>query len=164
MRPDCSILTAMGHPTAAAIAAELRESISTGRYRPRVQLPSASALQARHGVARGTVTTAIAMLKCEGLATSRPGAGWFVTEPTEPQDVHRVRLPANCRQRPHIIERVTTRPASLADTERLRTTLGSPVLEIHRTVVYPDDTTTPQDSAVLTADHALIYKLPADEG
>lgn len=160
----CSRLAAVSRPTAAAIAAELRESIRTGRYGPGVQLPSASVLQARHGVARGTVTTAIGMLKCEGLVTSRPGAGWFVTEPTEPQDVHRVRLPVSGRQRPHIIERVTTRPASLADAERLHITLGSPVLEIHRTVVYPDGATSPQGSAVLTADHALVYELPAEQG
>lgn len=49
----------MSRLTAAPIAAELRESIGTGRYGPGIQLPSASVLQARHGVARGTVTTAL---------------------------------------------------------------------------------------------------------
>ncbi len=86
-----------------------------------------------------------------------------MTEPTEPEDVYRVRLPTGDRQRPHVIERVTTRPASLADAERLNTTLGSPVLEIHRTAVYPDGTAIPQDSVILTADHALVYELPAEE-
>lgn len=82
-----------------------------------------------------------------------------MTEPTEPQYVHRARLPAG-RQRPYIIEHVTTRPASLADAERLNTTLGSLVLEIHRTAVDPDGTTAPQGSLVLTAQHTLVYELP----
>jgi GntR family transcriptional regulator len=153
----------MGRPTATAIAAELREAISTGRYGPGVQLPSASALQARHGVARGTVTTAVEMLKREGLVTSRPGAGWFVTEPTTPEDVHRARLPTGGRDQMHVVERVTTRPASLADAERFHTALGSPLLEIHRVSVYPDGTTTPQEHVTLTAAHALVYELPAEE-
>lgn len=106
---DCSRLAAI---TAAAITAELRESISTGRDGPGGQLPSGSVLPTRHSVARGTVIT---------------------------------------------------HSASLADAERPRATLGSPVLEIHRTVVSPDSTTTLQDPDVLTADHAIVYKLPANE-
>jgi len=148
--------------TAAAIAAELRECIHAGRYGPGVQLPSATALQARHGVARGTVTAAIELLKREGLVTGRPGAGWFVAEPTEFEDVYRARLTNDDRRRPHVIERVTTRPATLADAERLNISLGSPLLEIHRVAIQPDGTQTDTDSFVLTTGHALVYELPTE--
>ena len=64
------------------IAADLRESIRRGEYAPGHQLPSASALVERYGVARQTVQNAIDLLRAEGLVFGRQGAGWFVSEPT----------------------------------------------------------------------------------
>ncbi|MGH3771687.1 MAG: GntR family transcriptional regulator [Pseudonocardiaceae bacterium] len=63
------------------IAADLREAIRRGEYAPGHQLPSASALVERYGVARQTVQNAIDLLRAEGLVFGRQGAGWFVSEP-----------------------------------------------------------------------------------
>lgn len=145
--------------TAAAIAAELREAIHMGRYGPGVQLPSATVLQARYGVARGTVTAAIGLLKREGLVTGRPGAGWFVAEPAEVEDVYRTRLTKDKLRGPHIVERVTARPATVADAERLSTPVGSPLLEIRRVIVQPDGTQTSSAPVALTTGYALVYEL-----
>jgi len=63
------------------IAADLREAIQSGEYRPGHQLPSGSTLVERYGVARQTVQSAIDVLRAEGLVVGRQGAGWFVAEP-----------------------------------------------------------------------------------
>ncbi|MGH3719308.1 MAG: GntR family transcriptional regulator [Pseudonocardiaceae bacterium] len=63
------------------IAADLREAIRRREYAPGHQLPSASALVERYGVARQTVQNAIDVLRAEGLVFGRQGAGWFVSEP-----------------------------------------------------------------------------------
>lgn len=62
------------------IAADLRQAIRNGEYRPGHQLPSGSVLMARYGVARQTVQNAINLLRGEGLVSGRQGAGWFVRE------------------------------------------------------------------------------------
>ncbi len=153
----------MSRTTAPDIAADLREQIRAGRYGPGVQLPSATALQARYGVARGTAGAAVELLKREGLVTSKRGAGWFVTERAEPEEVRRSRLDPSGQAAGHVIERVTTRPATHEDADRLHTALGAPIFEIHRTAVAPDGTMTSQASVLLTgADHELVYELPAE--
>jgi GntR family transcriptional regulator len=63
------------------IAADLREAISSGEYRPGHQLPSGTALAERYGVSRQTVHKAVDVLRTEGLIVGRQGAGWFVAEP-----------------------------------------------------------------------------------
>lgn len=63
------------------IAAELREAIQSGEYRPGHQLPSGTTLAERYRVARQTVQSAIDVLRAEGLVIGRQGAGWFVAEP-----------------------------------------------------------------------------------
>lgn len=62
------------------IAADLREAIRSGEYRPGHQLPSGNTLAQRYGVARPTVQKAIDQLRAEGLVVGRSGAGWFVRE------------------------------------------------------------------------------------
>jgi GntR family transcriptional regulator len=89
------------------IAADLREAIRSGEYRPGHQLPSGSALAARYDVVRPTVQKAVDRLRAEGLIESRKGAGWFVRErPTL------IRLGSSRLRRS---ERVAGRGASITD-------------------------------------------------
>lgn len=60
------------------IAAELRTAIVDGAYQEGARLPGENALMKTHNVARATAREALAVLRHEGLATARPGAGVFV--------------------------------------------------------------------------------------
>lgn len=62
---------------------DLRADITNRTYGPGQQLPSASALMAKYGVARQTVQNAFDALGVEGLVVTRPGAGVFVRVPHE---------------------------------------------------------------------------------
>jgi DNA-binding GntR family transcriptional regulator len=56
------------------IADDLRRDIAAGRYQVGEQLPPARELAERYGVAGMTVNNAIAVLREEGLVTTRQGA------------------------------------------------------------------------------------------
>lgn len=56
-----------------SIAAELRDDILRGQYRPGERLPSERDLAARHATSRGTVREAVKRLEQLGLADIRPG-------------------------------------------------------------------------------------------
>jgi DNA-binding GntR family transcriptional regulator len=66
-------------PLYTQLADILREMITSGELEPRSPLPSESYLQQEHGVARGTVRTAIGILRNEGLVVTIGGRGTFVT-------------------------------------------------------------------------------------
>ena len=66
-------------PLYTQLADILREMIASGELEPRSPLPSESYLQQEHGVARGTVRTAIGILRNEGLVVTIGGRGTFVT-------------------------------------------------------------------------------------
>lgn len=66
--------------SASNIAAALRAAIQDGTYRPGDRLPGENALMADYGVARMTARHALAMLRDEGLTTTRHGVGVFVRE------------------------------------------------------------------------------------
>lgn len=68
-------------PSAATvIAAELRAAIASGAYAPGDRLPGENALMETHGVARMTARSALAMLRNEGLTSTRKGAGVFARD------------------------------------------------------------------------------------
>jgi GntR family transcriptional regulator len=60
------------------IAADLRDAILRGTYNEGAQLPGENAIMKTYGVARATARDALAVLRHEGLAIARPGAGVFV--------------------------------------------------------------------------------------
>jgi GntR family transcriptional regulator len=60
------------------LAAILRAQILSGEIPPRSPLPSESALQQIHGVSRGTVRRALAVLAEEGLTVTIGGRGTYV--------------------------------------------------------------------------------------
>lgn len=55
------------------VAADLRESIAAGAYGSGARLPAEGAIAAQYGVSRGTVRQALALLRADGLVTSRRG-------------------------------------------------------------------------------------------
>ena len=65
-------------PKYQRIADSLREAIQSGQYGPGDRLPGENDLMAAHGVARMTARQALSVLKDEGIAESRKGAGVFV--------------------------------------------------------------------------------------
>jgi DNA-binding GntR family transcriptional regulator len=65
-------------PLYLQLANILREMIESGELPPRAPLPSESYLQQQHGVSRGTVRTAVSILRDEGLVITITGRGTFV--------------------------------------------------------------------------------------
>lgn len=59
------------------IAADLQAAIEAGEYAPGDRLPGESVLAARYGVAAMTARQALSLLRSQGLAESRIGAGFF---------------------------------------------------------------------------------------
>ncbi|MEV0256191.1 GntR family transcriptional regulator [Streptomyces sp. NPDC050732] len=65
-------------PKYQRIADTLREAIQAGQYGPGDRLPGENDLMATHGVARMTARQALSVLRDEGIAEARKGAGVFV--------------------------------------------------------------------------------------
>ncbi|MGB6163520.1 MAG: GntR family transcriptional regulator [Pseudonocardiaceae bacterium] len=137
------------------IAADLREAIRRGEYAPGHQLPSASALVERYGVARQTVQNAIDLLRAEGLVLGRQGAGWFVSEPkmkyfasltgsrTKRLETDRRRdtFTQQIEAQGKTARQVSTVEELAADADvaaHLRVELGTPV-GVRRRIMYADD-------------------------
>lgn len=65
-------------PKYQRIADSLRDAIQSGEYGPGDRLPGENDLMAAHGVARMTARQALGVLRDEGIAEARKGAGVFV--------------------------------------------------------------------------------------
>jgi GntR family transcriptional regulator len=65
-------------PLSVQLANLLRAMIVSGELGPRAALPSESYLQQQHGVSRGTVRSAVGILRDEGLVVTIGGRGTFV--------------------------------------------------------------------------------------
>jgi GntR family transcriptional regulator len=75
-----------GIPAYRQLADLLRDAIMSGEYPPRTPLPSAKTLSQEHGIAIGTVTKAVDVLREEGLVVTVPGRGvWVVERDSPPQ-------------------------------------------------------------------------------
>jgi DNA-binding GntR family transcriptional regulator len=127
------------------IANELRAEIESGELRPGEALPSDTALAARFGVSKPTITKARAMLVAVGLVASRAGAASVVSaagpEPvSEGRRLRRVRgtgrvYPGGTYAR---VVRAGIAPASPDVAAALGTEPGAPVIE-RRKVVFARD-------------------------
>ncbi|MEV6673282.1 winged helix-turn-helix domain-containing protein [Streptomyces sp. NPDC051162] len=67
--------------TFEVIAETLRERIRSGGLKPGDALPTQAVLMAEFGASSLSVQKAMALLKRDGYAISRPGKGAFVTHP-----------------------------------------------------------------------------------
>lgn len=72
-----------GVPVYRQLADSLREQIVSGELPPRTPLPSAKTLAQEHGIAIGTVTRAVDVLRAEGLVRTVPGRGVWVVGRSE---------------------------------------------------------------------------------
>ncbi len=74
-----------GVPVYRQLADLLRQQIASGELPPRTPLPSAKTLAQEHGIAIGTVTRAVDVLRAEGLVRTVPGRGvWVVEQQVKP--------------------------------------------------------------------------------
>ncbi|MYU23924.1 GntR family transcriptional regulator [Streptomyces sp. SID8352] len=106
-------------PKYQRIADALREAIRSGEYGSGDRLPGENELMAAHGVARMTARQALGVLKDEGVAESRKGAGVFVRSfrPLRRRGVQRLSRErwgngmsvwsADIEDRPLVVDRVT---------------------------------------------------------
>jgi DNA-binding GntR family transcriptional regulator len=69
-----------GEPVWSQLAGILRRQIERGAIPPGKLLPSISTLMQIYGVSDGTVKRAIKALREEGLVSTVPGRGSFVTQ------------------------------------------------------------------------------------
>jgi GntR family transcriptional regulator len=67
-------------PVYQQLARILREMIKSGALEVGTPMPSAKALAQEHGLAIGTVTRAVDVLREEGLVRTVPGRGVFVVK------------------------------------------------------------------------------------
>ncbi|MFD8391714.1 GntR family transcriptional regulator [Streptomyces sp. NPDC059680] len=67
-------------PPYVQVADELRREIQAGRYKPGQKLPSVRELSERFSIAAMTVSSALRVLREEGLVSSTHGRGTFVRE------------------------------------------------------------------------------------
>ncbi|WP_091652159.1 GntR family transcriptional regulator [Micromonospora pallida] len=79
-----------GVPRHRQLADELRARLRAGEWAPGARLPSETRLSQEHGVGRGTVRRAVAMLRAEGLVDVASGRGTRVRELV---DLERVAVP-----------------------------------------------------------------------
>ncbi|MEU5180481.1 GntR family transcriptional regulator [Streptomyces longwoodensis] len=79
-------------PKYQRIADALREAIESGEYGPGDRLPGENDLMAAHSVARMTARQALSVLRDEGVAEARKGAGVFVRDfrPIRRRSIERV--------------------------------------------------------------------------
>ncbi|MFQ5971822.1 MAG: FadR/GntR family transcriptional regulator [Alphaproteobacteria bacterium] len=115
---------------AAYIAAQLRQAIADGLYRPGERLPPERRLAHAFGASRTTVRKALAQLADSGLLTRRIGAGTFVNtaaaageadiaDMTSPLELIEVRLAVEPR-----MTRLAVLNATPRDLDRLSEALG----------------------------------------
>jgi DNA-binding transcriptional regulator YhcF (GntR family) len=71
-------------PPYLRIAAAIRHRITTGALRPGDRVPSTRQVVRDFGVAMATATRALAVLRDEGLVSTRPGSGTVVRAPDPP--------------------------------------------------------------------------------
>jgi|GEM_PF-111324 len=74
-------LDGVGMPAHRDIAKALHTELLSGAWRPGQQIPTESLLEARFGVSRGTMRSAIMHLVRAGLLARQPGRGTFVLSP-----------------------------------------------------------------------------------
>ncbi|WP_395292951.1 winged helix-turn-helix domain-containing protein [Kitasatospora hibisci] len=73
--------------TFEVIADALRERIRSGGLKPGDALPTQAVLMAEYGASSLSVQKAMALLKQDGYAISRPGKGAFVAHPDDADDL-----------------------------------------------------------------------------
>ncbi len=119
------------------VAADLRQAIAEGAYGSGGRLPAESALAERYGVSRGTIRQALAVLRADGLVTSRRGTRRVVLGTARVQSFGELlsftRWARSIGEEPGgRVAGVTRRPADDVERDQLRLPAGARVCEVLR--------------------------------
>lgn len=108
-------------PPYLQIADDLRSAIRRGELPPGSQLPSVRELAEQYHVARNTVSSAVRLLRDEGLVVSRQGSGAFVRSevPSEDPPATPEQMAAVMRQLAGVVEGLARLTARVAELEQL---------------------------------------------
>lgn len=107
-------------PVYRQVADDLRQQITSGSYRPGERLPSGRVLARKYGIAPMTVSSALNLLRDEGLIASWQGRGVYVIEPGRRAAAH-----------PPGPERLTQVEADLEDLRRQVAVLRGQVTDLY---------------------------------
>ena len=119
------------------IADDLRRRILQGDLRAGERLPSEAALATWYGASRGAIRNALASLARRGIASSRPGSGWYVDADFRTQEFAQLRSFSQwARARGmvpggRVLEAVHA-PADAAIARQLRVRAGEQLLRVTR--------------------------------
>lgn len=126
-----------GGATYQKLAANLRKEIEAGTFGNNGRLPSEESLAEQHGVSRGTVRNALALLRANGLVTSRRGTRRVILGTARTQSFQELlsfttwaRAQGEEPGARTIHSRV--RPATVAEAESLQLGAGEDVTEVLR--------------------------------
>ncbi|MEY9844933.1 GntR family transcriptional regulator [Streptacidiphilus sp. BW17] len=119
------------------LAAAVRAGVLSGEYGAGGRLPSEEALAAAHGVSRGTVRQALALLRTEGVVTSRRGTRRVVLEQPRLQSFTELlsftRWARSLGEEPGgSVVALQWREADATEAAQLRLTEGDRVLSVRR--------------------------------
>jgi GntR family transcriptional regulator len=113
-------------PVYRQVADHLRQAITSGAYAPGEKLPSGRDLAREYGIASMTVSSALKVLRDEGLIGSMQGRGVYVLEPGQ--------RPSSAVTSPRRIERID---AEVADLRRQVSELASQVRDLYERIGQP---------------------------
>ncbi|MDQ4214457.1 GntR family transcriptional regulator [Microbacterium capsulatum] len=119
------------------MAANIRASIESGGFGIDGRLPSEERLAEEHGVSRGTIRAALALLRANGVVTSRRGTRRVVLGTARTQSFEEL-LSFTAWARAHGEDpgartlRVQRRPASAVERERLQLEPDAEIVEVRR--------------------------------
>ncbi|WP_405577320.1 GntR family transcriptional regulator [Streptomyces sp. NBC_01190] len=149
------------------VAAALRQAIIAGEYASGAKLPTEGALAERHAVSRGTVRHALAVLRSEGLVTSRRGARRTVLGGSPAQSFAELlsftSWARSIGEKPGgRVDRIVRRPADASEAERLGLAPGTEVCLVLRVRTLSDEPVMVERTVYPARVGALVAALPPD--
>ncbi|GAA1068950.1 GntR family transcriptional regulator [Kitasatospora nipponensis] len=119
-------------PLYRRVAEDLRQAITSGRYGPAGQLPTEAELARHYDVSRGTLRQALAILRTDGLVTSRRGTRRVVLGTARVQSFSEMlsftQWARSIGQEPGgLLHSLVRRPADSIECEQLRLESGAEV-------------------------------------
>ncbi|WP_037914097.1 GntR family transcriptional regulator [Actinacidiphila yeochonensis] len=149
------------------VAADLREAIAAGAYGSGGKLPAESALAERYGVSRGTIRQALAVLRADGLVTSRRGTRRVVLGTARVQSFSELlsftSWARSVGEEPGgRVERVDRRPATPREGDQLRLEPGAEVVTVLRVRTLSGRPVMVERSVYPVWVGELVARIPAD--
>ncbi|MFD4231924.1 GntR family transcriptional regulator [Streptomyces sp. NPDC058545] len=149
------------------VAAELREAIIAGEYAAGAKLPPEGTLAERYNVSRGTVRHALAVLRTDGLVTSRRGTRRTVLGGPRAQSFSELLSFTNWARSTGEtpggrVDRVVRRPAEPLDAEQLGLEAGAEVYVVLRLRTLSGEPVMVERSIYPARVGALVAELPPD--